>query len=171
MSLPISSAFQAHKWVCLFLRPERKWWNWQTHHLEGVAPKGVGVQIPPSAPEHAGNAQDSYNSFQPPKYCFTSHDPRKRWAPDVTTILFSFAALTSLVVLDPVRPIPDDRQTEASGGGAERKRHGVGRDSASVVGRQDAQSLQHDQEGRLRQVAHSLRAELSACFQHDVHQH
>jgi hypothetical protein len=29
----------------------RKWWNWQTHHLEGVAPKGVGVQIPPSAPE------------------------------------------------------------------------------------------------------------------------
>jgi hypothetical protein len=30
----------------------RKWWNWQTHHLEGVAPKGVGVQIPPSAPLH-----------------------------------------------------------------------------------------------------------------------
>ena len=30
----------------------RKWWNWQTHHLEGVAPKGVGVQIPPSAPSH-----------------------------------------------------------------------------------------------------------------------
>src|SRR6202007_563675 len=29
----------------------RKWWNWQTHHLEGVAPKGVGVQIPPSAPK------------------------------------------------------------------------------------------------------------------------
>ena len=29
----------------------RKWWNWQTHHLEGVAPKGVGVQIPPSAPQ------------------------------------------------------------------------------------------------------------------------
>jgi hypothetical protein len=29
----------------------RKWWNWQTHHLEVVAPKGVGVQIPPSAPE------------------------------------------------------------------------------------------------------------------------
>ena len=28
----------------------RKWWNWQTHHLEGVAPKGVGVQVPPSAP-------------------------------------------------------------------------------------------------------------------------
>src|SRR5574341_1249056 len=31
-------------------RSRRKWWNWQTHHLEGVAPKGVGVQIPPSAP-------------------------------------------------------------------------------------------------------------------------
>src|SRR2546422_8051844 len=31
----------------------RKWWNWQTHHLEGVAPKGVGVQIPPSAPPHS----------------------------------------------------------------------------------------------------------------------
>ena len=30
---------------------KRKWWNWQTHHLEGVAPKGVGVQIPPSAPK------------------------------------------------------------------------------------------------------------------------
>jgi hypothetical protein len=30
---------------------KRKWWNWQTHHLEGVAPQGVGVQIPPSAPE------------------------------------------------------------------------------------------------------------------------
>ena len=29
---------------------KRKWWNWQTHHLEGVAPQGVGVQIPPSAP-------------------------------------------------------------------------------------------------------------------------
>src|SRR5258708_2256229 len=29
----------------------RKWWNWQTHHLEGVAPKGVGFQIPPSAPK------------------------------------------------------------------------------------------------------------------------
>jgi hypothetical protein len=28
----------------------RKWWNWQTHHLEGVAPKGVRVQVPPSAP-------------------------------------------------------------------------------------------------------------------------
>jgi hypothetical protein len=33
---------------------KRKWWNWQTHHLEGVAPKGVGVQIPPSAPMPLG---------------------------------------------------------------------------------------------------------------------
>ena len=33
-----------------YLYVKRKWWNWQTHHLEGVAPKGVGVQIPPSAP-------------------------------------------------------------------------------------------------------------------------
>src|SRR6202035_4684914 len=32
------------------IESSRKWWNWQTHHLEGVAPKGVGVQIPPSAP-------------------------------------------------------------------------------------------------------------------------
>src|SRR5438874_2021740 len=32
------------------LRFSRKWWNWQTHHLEGVAPKGMGVQVPPSAP-------------------------------------------------------------------------------------------------------------------------
>ncbi len=28
----------------------RKWWNWQTHHLEGVAPRGMRVQVPPSAP-------------------------------------------------------------------------------------------------------------------------
>ncbi len=28
----------------------RKWWNWQTHHLEGVAPQGMRVQVPPSAP-------------------------------------------------------------------------------------------------------------------------
>ena len=33
----------------------RKWWNWQTHHLEGVAPKGVGVQVPPSAPRFPSN--------------------------------------------------------------------------------------------------------------------
>ncbi len=26
------------------------WWNWQTHHLEGVAPQGVRVRIPPRAP-------------------------------------------------------------------------------------------------------------------------
>jgi hypothetical protein len=26
-----------------------KWWNWQTHHLEGVAGRLVRVQIPPSA--------------------------------------------------------------------------------------------------------------------------
>src|SRR5262249_34234665 len=26
-----------------------KWWNWQTHHLEGVAPRGVRVRFPPSA--------------------------------------------------------------------------------------------------------------------------
>src|SRR5581483_11032250 len=31
-------------------RAVRKWWNWQTHHLEGVAPRGMGVQVPPSAP-------------------------------------------------------------------------------------------------------------------------
>src|SRR5271155_2844626 len=36
--------------VCKLLIVKRKWWNWQTHHLEGVAPKGGGVQIPPSAP-------------------------------------------------------------------------------------------------------------------------
>src|SRR3974390_535788 len=32
------------------LHTPRKWWNWQTHHLEGVAPKGMRVQVPPSAP-------------------------------------------------------------------------------------------------------------------------
>src|SRR5437764_8149182 len=32
------------------LRFSRKWWNWQTHHLEGVAPKGMGGEVPPSAP-------------------------------------------------------------------------------------------------------------------------
>src|SRR5579859_3015067 len=50
MRIPLPFSVSAHTWVCLFVRPERKWWNWQTHHLEGVAPKGVGVQIPPSAP-------------------------------------------------------------------------------------------------------------------------
>src|SRR5208337_2582804 len=38
--------------ACKRLILKRKWWNWQTHHLEGVAPKGVGVQIPPSAPSY-----------------------------------------------------------------------------------------------------------------------
>src|SRR5213596_2212531 len=38
--------------------PVRKWWNWQTHHLEGVAPKGVGVQIPPSAPSHSSSTRN-----------------------------------------------------------------------------------------------------------------
>src|ERR1700730_759708 len=33
-----------------FLFSARKWGNWQTHHLEGVAPRGMGVQVPPSAP-------------------------------------------------------------------------------------------------------------------------
>jgi preprotein translocase subunit SecG len=28
----------------------RKWRNWQTHHLEEVAPRGLGVQVPSSAP-------------------------------------------------------------------------------------------------------------------------
>ena len=26
---------------------KRKWWNWQTHHLEGVAPKRRGGSNPP----------------------------------------------------------------------------------------------------------------------------
>ena len=42
--------FDLPQTVCKVLISKRKWWNWQTHHLEGVAPKGVGVQIPPSAP-------------------------------------------------------------------------------------------------------------------------
>ena len=25
------------------------WWNWQTHHLEGVAGRPVRVRVPPSA--------------------------------------------------------------------------------------------------------------------------
>jgi preprotein translocase subunit SecG len=40
--------------VIIFI-DSRKWWNWQTHHLEGVAPQGVGVQIPPSAPGISAN--------------------------------------------------------------------------------------------------------------------
>src|SRR5439155_14754051 len=32
-----------------------KWWNWQTHHLEGVAPRGMRVRVPPSA--FIGNPQ------------------------------------------------------------------------------------------------------------------
>jgi hypothetical protein len=38
----------------------RKWWNWQTHHLEGVAPKGMRVQVPPSAPITYSASGDIY---------------------------------------------------------------------------------------------------------------
>ena len=38
----------------------RKWWNWQTHHLEGVAPKGMRVQVPPSAPIRYSASGDIY---------------------------------------------------------------------------------------------------------------
>jgi hypothetical protein len=41
---------ELQRWKLVKVVKLRKWWNWQTHHLEGVAPKGVGVQIPPSAP-------------------------------------------------------------------------------------------------------------------------
>jgi hypothetical protein len=44
----------------------RKWWNWQTHHLEGVAPKGVGVQIPPSAPILRAVYLNGYEAFVNP---------------------------------------------------------------------------------------------------------
>src|SRR5258707_4440045 len=47
------AGFDFPQTVCKRLILKRKWWNWQTHHLEGVAPKGVGVQIPPSAPTHS----------------------------------------------------------------------------------------------------------------------
>ena len=52
MGLAVSSCrlFVLNEIACKLLILKRKWWNWQTHHLEGVAPKGVGVQIPPSAP-------------------------------------------------------------------------------------------------------------------------
>src|ERR1700761_5192203 len=29
----------------------RRWRNWQTHYLEVVAPQGIGVQVPSSAPQ------------------------------------------------------------------------------------------------------------------------
>src|SRR5215469_14526407 len=32
---------------CFGFRVMRKWWNWQTHHLEGVEQKGMRVQVPP----------------------------------------------------------------------------------------------------------------------------
>ncbi len=28
----------------------RSWWNWQTHHLEGVAGRPVRVRVSPTAP-------------------------------------------------------------------------------------------------------------------------
>src|SRR5579883_2129110 len=37
-----------------------KWWNWQTHHLEGVAPRGVRVRIPPSAFTMSRSIQPRY---------------------------------------------------------------------------------------------------------------
>ena len=33
--------------------------KWQTHHLEGVAPRGMGVQVPPSAPKCPQFIEDS----------------------------------------------------------------------------------------------------------------
>src|SRR5581483_4159951 len=47
-------------------RRVRKWWNWQTHHLEGVAPKGVGVQIPPSAPSTLSSVKEHRKSALSP---------------------------------------------------------------------------------------------------------
>jgi hypothetical protein len=56
---PPQEAELAKRLSRLDLQNMRKWWNWQTHHLEGVAPKGMGVQVPPSAP----------NSLNPPVSC------------------------------------------------------------------------------------------------------
>ena len=41
----------AHRsfWPCS-AEPMRRWRNWQTHKLEVLAPQGIGVQVPSSAP-------------------------------------------------------------------------------------------------------------------------
>src|SRR5258707_8096825 len=54
------AGFDFPQTVCKRLILKRKWWNWQTHHLEGVAPKGVGVQIPPSAPLHLSSLDPEF---------------------------------------------------------------------------------------------------------------
>jgi hypothetical protein len=63
----------------------RKWWNWQTHHLEGVAPKGVGVQIPPSAPTPLFRVLCK-SAFSPveisylfPAFCLSTWGTTKTW--------------------------------------------------------------------------------------------
>ena len=38
-------------WYTHLVHLERRWRNWQTHQLEVLAPKGIGVQVPSSAPE------------------------------------------------------------------------------------------------------------------------
>ena len=67
---------------------KRKWWNWQTHHLEGVAPKGVGVQIPPSAPifnqlvaPHSLLQSIERSRHFPPLFSSSSLPTRREFAP------------------------------------------------------------------------------------------
>src|ERR1700721_4571146 len=65
-----------------FLITKRKWWNWQTHHLEGVAPKGVGVQIPPSAPVLKDLATVHIPLHPINRVTAKALSPRRNWLPD-----------------------------------------------------------------------------------------
>src|ERR1035441_8834311 len=82
---------------------------------------------------------------------------RERWVSgDVTKIRSAGGVVAPCIAFGRVWPGQEHVRNEASRGHFERKRHGVGRNPASVVARQDAQLVERDQEGRLRQVAHCL---------------
>jgi hypothetical protein len=42
-------------WYTSKVAPMRRWRNWQTHKLEVLAPQGIGVQVPSSAPNFEEN--------------------------------------------------------------------------------------------------------------------
>ena len=43
--------------ILVWSTPMRRWRNWQTHQLEVLAPKGIGVQVPSSAPNFSRPGQ------------------------------------------------------------------------------------------------------------------
>ena len=65
---PRSDGFLLYSICCTL----RKWRNWQTHKLEVLALKGVGVQVPPSAPNFFRDALIPRDSRKYPACIFFS---------------------------------------------------------------------------------------------------